>query len=581
MSEFSLSLSGGMKSFSARLSASFSVLLSTVLPVLFSVFISVRRGRLPVALLLAPVLVSVPAWAGNFRCDDAELTRAAEQARVRSACFWTGQPLPADWAVACPVVVQTGTGEGSGQTQFQFSGGEVFGWTMQIAGTRTALLEDVLPHEVDHMVRATLVRHPVERWLDEGCSSLMESPESHVRLRTRAAMLFQTAQPDVAWLTARNYPHNDSALELVYVGGFSLVEYLLTCAEPRTLLELQAGTQPMEERLMRCYGLTAAQLLQGWKAWRAQRPALECSQVNCAGHLRGLLGRDVRPQTQGPVLAIWSADWCEGCRKLKADWAQDAGFREALTQSYQVVWHDVDRESVAARQIRIASIPAFLTSTVQVTGYTTADDLLQRLGLSRAKPIVSVPAADSSPSKTPEPVPAPLLPAAETAAPPSSTLSPPASGPGFGGILGGVLPVLVTALQWSGLAGATFATGGIGGAVVAAAMLALRLRALRRTRIQQSEGSAVAMPVPFPRQLDEAGELLELRQSEGRVAVLDALRGLFLDDELEKLETGADAPAAAIARQIRTQIDLRVDEVAPLTTQLQTPASSSGSSTSM
>jgi hypothetical protein len=453
----------------------------------------------------------------------------------------------------------------------------VFGWTMQVTGTRPALLGDVIPHEVDHMVRATLVRHPVERWLDEGCSSLMESPESHGRLRARAAVLFQTAQPDVAWLTARSYPHNESALELVYVGGFSLVEYLLTCAEPRTLLDLQTGTEPMEERLMRCYGLTAAQLLQGWKTWRIQRPALECSQVNCAGHLRGLLGRDVRPQAQGPVLDIWSADWCAGCRNLKADWAQDIGFRQALTQSYQVAWHDVDRESVAARQIRITSIPAFLTNTVQVTGYTTADDLLQRLGLSRAEPTVSAPAADSSLPKAPESPPVSSLPAVETTAPPDSTLSPPDWGGRSGGILTGMLPVLVTALQWSGLAGATFATGGIGGAVVAAAMLAMRLRALRRTRLQQNEGSAVAMPVPFPRQLDEAGELLELRRSEGRVAVLDALRGLFLDDELEKLETGADAPAAAIARQIRSQIDLRVDEVAPLTTQLNTSAASSAS----
>ena len=50
------------------------------------------------------------------------------------------------------------------------------------------------------------------------------------------------------------------------------------------------------------------------------------------------------------------------------------------------------------------------------------------------------------------------------------------------------------------------------------------------------------------------------------MAVLDALRGMFLDDELTKLKTTGNDTEAAVARQLQTNIDTRVDEVAPLST---------------
>ena len=72
--------------------------------------------------------------------------------------------------------------------------------------------------------------------------------------------------------------------------------------------------------------------------------------------------------------------------------------------------------------------------------------------------------------------------------------------------------------------------------------------------------------MPLPRELDEAGELLRLRHREGRVAALDALRGMVLDDELERL--AADSPHgsgdAAAAARLRTLVDDRVRQIAPL-----------------
>ncbi len=109
-----------------------------------------------------------------------------------------------------------------------------------------------------------------------------------------------------------------------------------------------------------------------------------------------------------------------------------------------------------------------------------------------------------------------------------------------------------------------------------ALMVLLRLLKRRATRIGQSKvvtshsssegGAASSARAPFPRQLDEAGELLGLRQSEGRVATLDTLRGMFLDDELDKLKDDPDTQVSSLVRRIREAVDTRVDEVAPLTT---------------
>jgi hypothetical protein len=144
--------------------------------------------------------------------------------------------------------------------------------------------------------------------------------------------------------------------------------------------------------------------------------------------------------------------------------------------------------------------------------------------------------------------------------------------PPWGRILD-LVPTALTILSTVGVIGGSAATGGVGGVAL---MILLKLWKRRATRSSQGKvspsdsivegGAAPSLRAPFPRQLDEAGELLELRQSEGRVATLDTLRGMFLDDELEKLKSDPDPQIASVVRRIREAVDTRVDEVAPLTT---------------
>ncbi len=119
-------------------------------------------------------------------------------------------------------------------------------------------------------------------------------------------------------------------------------------------------------------------------------------------------------------------------------------------------------------------------------------------------------------------------------------------------------------LEALGILGAT--STGVGAAGVAGIWLLKKLLARKpRPAPRQSE---VAGKAPFPRQLDEARELLEIRQSEGRVGVLDQLRGMFLDDEVEKLLETVQGDQQTLLKDLMNRIDSQVDQIAPLATKV-------------
>ena len=61
-----------------------------------------------------------------------------------------------------------------GATSFVFDRGEVFGWKMNIQGSRERILDSVLPHEVTHTIFASYFRQPLPRWADEGACTTVE-----------------------------------------------------------------------------------------------------------------------------------------------------------------------------------------------------------------------------------------------------------------------------------------------------------------------------------------------------------------------------------------------------------------------
>ena len=348
-----------------------------------------------VALFCVLLTASSHLFAGNFIASDPELVRVAEEFRARSASFWTGRSLPGDWSRPCPIQLETTALHGGSRTNFQFSNGEVFGWRMTVTGSREEIIENVLPHEVDHMVRASLVRHPIERWLDEGAASLMESPDVHRRLRERASRV-PAARINSAFLAARDYPRTPSENDDLYAVGFSLVEFLLSRDSPGALVNFQRSTQPMPARLAEHYQLSIDQLQREWEAWRRTQAGAGflCAGCGCPIH-----GRRATPAAQAlderPQLTIWTAPWCGPCRQLKQDLAAVPGFLAAVNRSVQIQWRDTDRERNSAQRLGIQALPTMQLENIRWSGYTTSNEFLAQLrgALAEVSPDSATPSA--------------------------------------------------------------------------------------------------------------------------------------------------------------------------------------------
>ena len=102
-----------------------------------------------------------------------EFGEAAETLRRELAILWLGQEMP-NWSGKCPINVKVGNYGASGDTTFKFHYGEVYGWDMNVQGTRERILDSVLPHEISHTIFASDFRRPLPRWVDEGAATSVE-----------------------------------------------------------------------------------------------------------------------------------------------------------------------------------------------------------------------------------------------------------------------------------------------------------------------------------------------------------------------------------------------------------------------
>ena len=63
-------------------------------------------------------------------------------------------------------------------------------------------------------------------------------------------------------------------------------------------------------------------------------------------------------QYNKPLFLIFSATWCNPCKKMKSDVWPDERVKEAL-EEYVVYMVDVDRERVVVDEVKIRAIPAY------------------------------------------------------------------------------------------------------------------------------------------------------------------------------------------------------------------------------
>lgn len=218
---------------------------------------------------IAAMLFTSVCQAQNFT-GDPELVAAAEEARVRSAVFWTGRELPT-WKTPCPIVWERGNREsssGSSGHRYEPSGTESH---ISLSGPRELAIVDALPHEVDHVVRHYIIGKPIPRWLDEGCASQFESRASKKIMRS--ALLYGNLKSSV-WdmFGMSEYPKNSvDQMTALYSGSASLVEWMLEMSSPRDLMRAQEASLDSHQKWKLYVGEDASISRQRYEKWFAAK----------------------------------------------------------------------------------------------------------------------------------------------------------------------------------------------------------------------------------------------------------------------------------------------------------------------
>jgi hypothetical protein len=207
-----------------------------------------------------------------------EIGDSAEAWRRSLAIEWLGHELP-DWAEPCPIKARVAGRLGAGgATSFVFDQGEVFGWRMEIQGSRERVLDSVLPHEITHTIFASHFRQPLPRWADEGACTTVEHNSEIAKQERLLIECLQTRRgiPFSHMFAMKEYPQDVLPL---YAQGHSLAQLLIDRRGKAAFLEFLAdgmGDENWPRAIRQHYGYPNLLVLQNsWLQWiRDGRPSV-------------------------------------------------------------------------------------------------------------------------------------------------------------------------------------------------------------------------------------------------------------------------------------------------------------------
>lgn len=207
-----------------------------------------------------------------------EIGDQAEKCRRELALEWLGKELP-KWSRPCPIKAKVAPNLGAGgATSFVFDQGEVFGWRMEIQGSRERVLDSVVPHEVTHTIFASHFRQPIPRWADEGACTTVEHVSEISKQENMLIEFLKTRRgiPFSNMFAMTEYPRDVLPL---YAQGHSLSQYLISQRGKREFLAfLENGLQDSNwpRAISEHYGYRDLLTLQNsWMGWiRQGRPQL-------------------------------------------------------------------------------------------------------------------------------------------------------------------------------------------------------------------------------------------------------------------------------------------------------------------
>ena len=240
------------------------------------------EARFAKAALLAAALLSCGAnWRSeNFVIVSApsdqiaqEVAAQAEHYRRELASQWLGRELPR-WRDPCPIVVGVGPREPSrGKTTFVPTGGEPYGWQMEVFGTRERVLDSVLPHEILHTVFATHFGVPLPRWADEGACTTVEH-ESERDKQEANLVHYLKSDRGISFnkmFAMTEYPRDMLPL---YAQGYSVTRFLIARGGERKFVDYVGDgltNRSWTKATQRHYGFSSlAELQIAWLDWVKQ-----------------------------------------------------------------------------------------------------------------------------------------------------------------------------------------------------------------------------------------------------------------------------------------------------------------------
>lgn len=192
----------------------------------------------------------------------------AERQRSILAKLWLGKEIPV-WSQRCPINVRLDAHCG-GSTNFDFSGCRDCGpqVCMNLQGDFDSILNNVLPHEMTHVVLATYFQKPVPRWADEAAAMLSESkPRCEQYCQAFLCQPGQRRMYGVQNLFCmREYPGEP---KLFYDQSYSIANFLVCRKDRKTFLTfVRTGINDGWERAAKdCYDFNSIAGLE--TAWLA------------------------------------------------------------------------------------------------------------------------------------------------------------------------------------------------------------------------------------------------------------------------------------------------------------------------
>lgn len=199
------------------------------------------------------------------------------------------------------------------------------------------------------------------------------------------------------------------------------------------------------------------------------------------------------PENSLPALYVFSSKTCGPCLKFKQDYAENPALRNALTENFQINVIDVDANPALADRYQITNVPTFLiVGKFRITGYSTPEDLLRRLGI--GQPVSTTPEPNTEicdlPGVTEEPT--------ESAdSRPATTQPEPEHVDERIDRLTKLVQSATTIATWLGVTGAT---GGAGGLVLGGIALWRTIRKRRQHQSGRAPPSTITIDSPPPPQ---------------------------------------------------------------------------------